>query len=74
MTSRKPVPRLTTHTTLSTLEDDRDPGMLAIGLSLLDTQAIRGKPPEPVREKRRTLDDMRALSEHIKRVARLRGG
>lgn len=73
MNSRQ-SPRFSTNATWNTLDDDRDPAMLAEGLSLLDTQAVPISKLQAAPAKRRTLDDMRALSNHIKNMAKLRGG
>jgi hypothetical protein len=58
--------------TLNVMEEERDLETLAAGLSLATTKTIpkleldsNGKPV-----KRRTLDDMRRLSEHIKNKQR----
>ncbi len=54
------------------LEDDREVATLSQGLSLADTIIYdMRKAAVPVVEKRRTLDDMRRLSEHI-RATKLR--
>lgn len=55
---------------LVVLDDDRDPEMLATGLSLADTANLKKQTIDKP-SKRRTLDDMRRLSEHIKKKARV---
>lgn len=54
--------------TLTVWEEDRDVGMLAAGLELEKTAKNKTLELDNTREptKRRTLDDMRRLSAHIK--------
>jgi hypothetical protein len=42
--------------------------MLLLGISLADTLRSQPKEPEAAAPKARTLDDMRRLSRHIKKV------
>lgn len=67
------VPKVkSVNPTLTVLEEERDLDALAAGLSLAATASVKklelDRDGKPV--KRRTLDDMRRLSDHIKNKQR----